>query len=102
MTASIEGSAANPWARICDLVDLKKPIVPSKPRSSAASGGSAGAPGGGSGGGGGSRRGSASALNRGMDEEEVFRATEKMRSLIIQVYTELDGHVHKQRRMFIV
>lgn len=81
MSASIEGSASNPWARICDLVDMKKPVVPSKPPSSSTSG-AAGASGGG---GSGSRRGSATTQSRGMDEEEVFRATEKMRSLIIQV-----------------
>lgn len=83
VSASIEGSASNPWARICDLVDLKKPVVPSKPPSSSAAGAASGAGGGGSGSG--SRRGSATAQNRGMDEEEVFRATAKMRSLIIQV-----------------
>eukprot|EP00903_Cladosiphon_okamuranus_P015211 g14059.t1 len=84
VSASIEGSASNPWARICELVDLKKPVVPSKPpRPSSA--GAAGASGGGSGSGSGSRRGSAVAQSHGMDEEEVFRATEKMRSLIIQM-----------------
>eukprot|EP00752_Nemacystus_decipiens_P005167 g4689.t1 len=83
VSASIEGSASNPWARICDLVDMKKPVVPSKPPSASASGATGASGGGGSGMG--SRRGSATAQSRGMDEEEVFRATEKMRSLIIQM-----------------
>lgn len=74
VSASIEESASNPWARICDLVDLKKPVVSSRPSSS-------GGAGGGSGSGSVSRKG----LSRGMDEDNVFRATEKMRSLIIQV-----------------
>lgn len=82
MSASIEESASNPWARICDLVDLKKPIVSSKASSSSISGGGGGGGGGGSGSGTISRKGS---KNRGMDEDNVFRATEKMRSLIIQV-----------------
>ncbi|CAM9219447.1 unnamed protein product [Scytosiphon promiscuus] len=79
VSASIEESASNPWARICDLVDLQKPIVSLKPTSSFSSAG------GGGGGGGGSRRGSGTAQSKGLDEEDVFRATEKMRSLIIQM-----------------
>ncbi|CAM9250063.1 unnamed protein product [Pylaiella littoralis] len=74
VSASIEESASNPWARICDLIDLKKPVVSSRPSSS-------GGAGGGSGSGSVSRKG----LSRGMDEDNVFRATEKMRSLIIQM-----------------
>ncbi|CAN0180468.1 unnamed protein product [Ascophyllum nodosum] len=68
LNASIEGSGANPWARICDLVDLKAPVLPAAPSSSR---------------GGGSRK--SSALMAGVEGEDAFRATEKMRSLIIQM-----------------
>ncbi|CAN0099599.1 unnamed protein product [Ectocarpus sp. 4 AP-2014] len=78
VSASIEESTSNPWARICDLVDLKKPVISAKSSFSAGAGASGG------GGGGGSRKGSATAQS-GMEEEDVFRATEKMRSLIIQM-----------------
>ncbi|CAN0104989.1 unnamed protein product [Ectocarpus sp. 12 AP-2014] len=77
VSASIEESTSNPWARICDLVDLKKPVISAKSSFSAGAGASGG-------GGGGSRKGSATAQS-GMEEEDVFRATEKMRSLIIQM-----------------
>lgn len=80
---SIEEAASNPWARVCDLVDLKGPIVPS---SSAARSGRLAS--GGGGGGGGSRKGSMREV--GLEEEDAFRATEKMRSLIIQVGVLLD------------
>lgn len=66
--ASIEGSASNPWARVCDLVDLKGPVSGTR---------------GGGGGLSGSRKGSIREV--GLEEEDAFRATEKMRSLIIQV-----------------
>lgn len=89
VSASIEESASNPWARICDLVDLQKPIVSLKPTSSFSSAG--GGAGGTSGAGSGSRRGSATAQTKGLDEEDVFRATEKMRSLIIQVGGQGEG-----------
>ncbi|CAM9622654.1 unnamed protein product [Ectocarpus fasciculatus] len=78
VSASIEESTSNPWARICDLVDLKKPVISAKSSFSAGAGASGG------GGSGGSRKGSATAQS-GMEEEDVFRATEKMRSLIIQM-----------------
>lgn len=96
VTASIEESTSNPWARVCDLVDLQKPIVPLKSASSFSStGAGAGASGsGGTGGGSESRRGSNTTQTNKMEEEDVFRATEKMRSLIIQVG---DGHAQREQ-----
>lgn len=70
MNASVEESASNPWARVCDLVDLKSPVLPA---SSSSRGGTVSR----------SRRGSVAAT--GIEGEDAFRATEKMRSLIIQV-----------------
>lgn len=70
MAASIEESSSNPWSRVCDLVDLKAPVLAAS--ASSRSGSRSGR-----------RRGSAAEL--GLEGEEAFRATEKMRSLIIQV-----------------
>ncbi|CAN0488378.1 unnamed protein product, partial [Laminaria digitata] len=90
VSASVEESASNPWARVCDLVDLKAPVLSvSTTASSSRSGGGGGGGGSGvgrkgSGGGSGSRRGSR-AGGGGMEEEDAFQATAKMRSLIIQV-----------------
>lgn len=66
--ASMEGSSANPWARVCDLVDLKGSVVPRRTSGT------------------GKRD---DQLGAGLDEDNVFRATEKMRSLIIQVRARL-------------
>lgn len=75
VNASVEESASNPWARVCDLVDLKASVLPA---SSSARGGSGSRSG--------SRRSSAAAA--GIEGDDAFRATEKMRSLIIQVGKE--------------
>lgn len=86
MTASIEKSTSNPWARVCDLVDLKAPVLSvSSRRAGGGGGGSRKGVGGGSRSGsrGGSRGGSGT--GGGVEEEDAFQATAKMRSLIIQV-----------------
>lgn len=72
VNASVEGSTSNPWARVCDLVDLKSPVLPA---SLSSRGGAVSRSG--------SRRSSAAAT--GIEGDDAFRATEKMRSLIIQV-----------------
>lgn len=79
MHASMEESTSNPWARVCDLVDLKGP-VPSSTSSASVARSSLG-------GESSSRRGAAQAK---LDEEDFYRATEKMRSLIIQVRERAD------------
>lgn len=82
VNASIEESTSNPWSRVCDLVDLKGPVPPASVARSSRLGNTGGSSGG-VGGASSSRRGSG--RDAGLNEEDAFRVTEKMRSLIIQV-----------------
>ncbi|CAM9147525.1 unnamed protein product [Choristocarpus tenellus] len=76
INSAIVESATNPWARVCDLVDLKEPL----PKIGA--NGLAG------------RRGKVGVLGEVealvTEDASAFQSTEKMRSLIIQMKAEVD------------